>query len=57
MESSPTTLGHLITDLLALWLHSLVRVVTFSVEGATELVVLEDGVGQLLLVKVQTIII
>ena len=51
-------MGHLTTDLLIPWLHTAVLVATFSSEKATELVrVMEGGVGQLLLVKVQSPIV
>ncbi len=57
METSPTLLDHLTTDLLVLWLHTAVTIITFSVERVTELVRMEGGVGQLPLVKVQSAIV
>ena len=55
METSPTLLDQLTTDLLVLWLCTAVLVIIFLVEVATKLVrVMENGVDQLLFVKVQS---
>ena len=48
METSPTLLDQLTTDLLVLWLCTAVLVIIFLVEVATKLVrVMENGVDQL----------
>ena len=55
MEASSTLLDQSTTDLLVLWLYTTVQVVIFLVEVATKLVrVMENGVDQLLFVKVQS---
>ena len=57
METSPTLLDRLTTDLLVLWLHTAVAIITFSLERVAEPVGVEGGVGQLPLVKVQSVIV